>query len=326
MAASCQNVAETLADVIARRPVLTPVLKAFEPLLEARASLPATLGPLLREAGPHLPAWHGERAAQGVSLLSDATLPGIEIALRTAAETMLPLLAEQEALRPHTAALRGFFRPESTPRSAPENDREDENGPRALAESMLRGETRTLESRAAALGVPPEVLAFALEPVLGPVLRALVETAGYGGNAQAPWDTEGAWTQGYCPVCGSFPSLAWLERPVHDEKNAFLAGGGGKKHLHCPLCGTDWKFRRGACPACGEEGSGVMEMLRESKDARGERIDWCTKCRSYCPAVDLRERDTTPHPDALALGLMHLDIVAAEKKLRPLHPSFWNTF
>lgn len=69
-----------------------------------------------------------------------------------------------------------------------------------------------------------------------------------------------------------------------------------------------------------------MELLRESGPAHGERLDWCTKCKGYCPTVDLRERDTVPDPDALALGMLHLDMVASRKKLHPLRPSFWNTF
>ena len=69
-----------------------------------------------------------------------------------------------------------------------------------------------------------------------------------------------------------------------------------------------------------------MELLRESSGSRGERIDWCTSCKSYCPSVDLRERDAAPDMDAMALGMMHLDIVAAQKGLLPLKPSFWNQF
>ena len=162
--------------------------------------------------------------------------------------------------------------------------------------------------------------------MLGPVLRALVELSPHGDGKEAPWNVEGTWRQGYCPVCGSGPSIAYLDRPVFDEKNAFLAGGGGKKHLHCSLCGTDWTFRRGACPFCGEEGAGVMEILKEAGNALGERLDWCTRCKTYCPTVDLRERDTAPDLDALALGMLHMDMVAAQKGLQPLHPAFWNTF
>ena len=127
-------------------------------------------------------------------------------------------------------------------------------------------------------------------------------------------------------MCGALPTIGWMDKPTIDEKNAFLAGGGGKKHLHCGVCGADWKFRRGACPACGEEGSGVMELLRESSSAHGERLDWCTKCKSYCPAVDLREREFVPNLDALARAWHDAYMVAARKKLKPVRPSFWNMF
>jgi len=42
--------------------------------------------------------------------------------------------------------------------------------------------------------------------------------------------------------------------------------------------------------------------------------------------VDLREREGIPHMDAMAMGMMHLDMVASHRKLRPLKPSFWNMF
>ena len=312
MALSCQSVAESVAGIIARRPVLEPVLKAFEPLLEARAALPAALAPLVEEAGLRLPGFGRERAAEGKPLLFRVPLAGLP--LRRAAQTLLPLLIEQEAVAPYADKLRGFFLgAEADPALA------------ALAEAVLRGDEMGWEKSAVGMGVPPEVLTFVFDFLLGPALRALADVSLEAGK-EAPWDEEGAWKEGYCPVCGSFPSIGYLDRPVFEDKNAFLAGGGGKKRLHCSLCGTDWKFRRGACPACGEEGNGVMEILRESGGARGERIEWCTRCKTYCPGVDLRERDTVPDLDVLALGLVHLDMVAAEKKLRPLNPSFWNTF
>ena len=264
MAASCQNVAQTLAAVAARRPALEPVLRAFEDVLTARAALAAELSAKRADAagmaeggGPRLPDWSGERAEQGRSLLA--------------------------------------------------------------------GDSPTFQRLAAEAGLPPEVLEFVAEFVLSPPLRALAAQAGRAGQ-NAPWDEAGAWRQGYCPVCSSFPVMGWLDKPAFDEKNAFLSGGGGKKHLYCSLCGTSWTFRRGACPACGEEGNGVMEILRESGKSRGERLDWCTKCKSYCPTVDLRESGEVPDMDAMALGMMHLDMVAARKGLSPLKASFWNLF
>ncbi|WP_353117979.1 formate dehydrogenase accessory protein FdhE [Nitratidesulfovibrio sp.] len=313
MAAKRQSVADTLADVTARRPVLEPVLRVFEPLLSAGDALAGTLAETVREAGLRLPEQQWDRAQQGVSLLAGVALTGIAAPMRRAAEELLPLLTTIETVAPHAESLRAFFL-----RPVENGDTRD-----ALAEAVVAG--RSIESIAADGGVEPDVLAFVTGFVLSPVLHAMVADA-LPEDGEAPWDTDGAWQQGYCPVCGAFPTIAWLDKPMLDEKNAYLAGGGGKKHLHCSLCGAAWKFLRGACPSCGKEASGTMEMLREAEAARGERLDWCTKCNTYCPTVDLREREAAPNLDALALGMMHLDMVAARKKLRPLRPSFWNMY
>ncbi len=307
MAESRQTVSETLAGIAERRPVLAPVLHAFEPLLEARAALPEKLAPLLEKSGFALPSWKQERAQQGAPLLAGVSLNGLFPLLRKSAEVLVPLLGRLPGMAEHEAALTAFF--------------EQEEPCLQAADTLLTGHDTALAEAAERSDIPPAVLLFALETVVGPVLRTLAATY------DAPWDERPAsWMQGFCPVCGSFPSIGYLDKRVFDEKNAFLAGGGGKKHLHCSLCGTEWHFRRGACPSCGKEGSGVMEFLRESQNSRGERIDWCTKCKSYCPVVDLRERDGTPDMDAMALGMMHMDIVAAQKGLLPLKPSFWNQF
>ena len=82
MAASCQSVEETVSGILARRPVLSPVLQAFAPLLAARAELPEQLKPLLEAAGIRLPEMQRERAAQGYPLLAEMPLVGIGTALR----------------------------------------------------------------------------------------------------------------------------------------------------------------------------------------------------------------------------------------------------
>ncbi|WP_077072668.1 formate dehydrogenase accessory protein FdhE [Mailhella massiliensis] len=307
MATSRQTVSETLAAIAAQRPVLQPVLTAFTPLLEARAALPETLAPMLEESGFSLPSWRPERAQQGVPLLAGAPLDGLFPLLQESARALLPLLSSLPGMEAHRAPLEEFFLREKEAMKA--------------AQALLDGNETGIARLAESAALPAPVLVFALETCLGPVIR--VVAAKYA----APWDERPAsWMQGFCPVCGSFPSISYLENRVFDEKNAYLAGGGGKKHLHCSLCGTDWHFRRGACPSCGQEGSGVMELLRESGGNHGERVDWCTKCKSYCPSVDLREREAAPDMDAMALGMMHLDIVASQKGLQPLKPSFWNQF
>ena len=307
MSESRQTVSETLAGIAERRPVLQPILNAFQPLLEARATLPETLSPMLEESGFSLPPWRQERAQQGVPLMAGASLKGLFSLLEKSAQELLPLLTKLPGLAEHADALDKLFHEEAASLKG--------------ADALLTGHEASLEDMAKDTGIPAPVLLFVLETVLGPVIRTLAA------HYDAPWDARpSSWMQGFCPVCGSFPSIGYLDKRVFDEKNAFLAGGGGKKHLHCSLCGTEWHFRRGACPSCGKEGSGVMEFLRESENANGERIDWCTQCKSYCPTIDLRERGSVPDMDAMALGMMYMDIVAAQKGLIPLKPSFWNQF
>ncbi|MDR1776646.1 MAG: formate dehydrogenase accessory protein FdhE [Desulfovibrio sp.] len=316
MAASCQTVAETIADVLKRRPVLEPVLRFFEPVLIAQADVAAGLTRALRASAPRLPEFDPERARQGASLLAGVPLTGAASAMRRSAKKLLPLLAGLEAMKTHVPALEAFF---LKPARKGAQDRRE-----LLAEAVVSGDAGVFERLGGQGGLEPALLEFVTGLVLAPVLRAMTARIP-AVEGEAPWDAGNVWRQGYCPVCGSLPSMGWFDKPALEEKNAFLVSGGGKKHLHCGLCGADWKFRRGACPACGKEG-GVMELLRESGPAQGERLDWCTSCKAYCPTVDLRERESRPNLDALALGMMHLDMVAADKKLHPLKPSFWNRF
>ena len=105
MGSSCQSAARTMADVIARRPVLEPVLRTFEPLLEARDGLVSRLAEEIRTTGFHLPAFQRERAVSGVPLMADMPVTGLAPAMRHAAEIMLPLLFAQQVVAPHAAAL-----------------------------------------------------------------------------------------------------------------------------------------------------------------------------------------------------------------------------
>ncbi len=322
MPVSRQSVAQTLNDVVSWRPVLEPVLRAFGPVLEAQAQLVDELAQRMRESGPVLPPCKTGPAGQGVSLLAGAKLAGAAWALRASAERLLPLLEGIEALAPHLPAVAAYF---LQPAHGAESENTPEDSRETLVQGQIAGDGKTVARIAEANGLDASVLEFVAGFVAAPVLRAMVAGA-VSDDGEGPWNEGEFWQQGYCPVCGAMPSLGWLDKPQVDEKNAFLAGGGGKKHLHCGLCGANWKFRRGACPSCGEEGNGVIEILRESGVSHGERLDWCTRCRTYCPTIDLREREFVPDPDAAAIGMMHLDMVAARKELRPVKPSFWNIY
>ncbi len=309
------SAADTLRAAMERRAPLRPILEAFLPLTELRASVPAPLLDAVEQSGFRLPAWDDARGVSGEPLLHGAApeaFAALGRPLLVSAGFFAPVFAELPFLKPHAEALLALAQDEAALLSA--------------ARAFLEGDAAALEALAEARALPSGVLSMVLEAVTGAVLRAAVRLQ-FPESLEwaAPWDERPAsWSRGWCPVCGSAPVVAWMEEKGFDHKNPFAAGGGGKKHLHCGLCGTEWRFRRGACPSCNKEGADAMEILRESEDSRGERVDWCSQCKTYCTAVDLRERDTRPDMDALALTLMHLDMVAAEKGLKPLYPTFWN--
>lgn len=310
MTQSRQSVAATIEDILKRRPILAPVLNGLKPLLETREKLSEELDSIVKKSSFSLPEWQPERASVVDFLLSNQSLKPLEEAFLLSAEFFLPVLKQQESISSYFKQLQSFFKTKK-------------NSKRAISsfEHFIAANEDGLMQIISSATLPPSVFLFVQEFILSSVLRAVMLQY----NA-TPWNEGNSWRQGYCPVCGSMPSIAWLSKPVIDEKNPYLAGGGGKKSFYCTLCGTNWQFRRGACPSCAKEGSGVIEILREAEGSMGERIDWCTNCKTYCPTVDLRERNELPNLDALVLGMMHLDMVAAEKKLQPLRISFWNQF
>lgn len=350
MGAKRQTIGETLDWVSQKRPLLAPVLTVFGPVLQARVNVASELVPVIRSEGPKLPVADSLRLSQGLSLLAGHDFAGAARPLQIAAGKLLPELGKISLVGKDLDKIRLFFGlgdndskiQDSEARSGT-GSQDREQAPKGLddqcrsrlerlATTFASGES--IASLADEAGLDQLLLDFVAGFVVSAVLRAMVlatttasENAPESENEEpAPWQKNEIWQQGYCPVCGALPSFSWLDKPGIDHKNAYLVGGGGKKHLYCGVCGADWAFQRGACPACDKKGSDAIEILQESGQKNGERLDWCTSCKGYCPCVDLREREFVPDPDAIALGMMHLDMVAAKKKLRPLRPAFWNMF
>lgn len=296
-----RSVSETIKQACKVRPALRSFLLAFEPLLAQRRATAEKLAPLLVEAGKSIAGKPSSR-----SLVPEDLPAGLGAFTSMAAADLLPHLLELKSIAPFKDKLEFLF-------ADPQNEGDQNN----LVAAMLSESPDTLMELAKKYDLEPQVLEFASEFIVSAVLRALASI----------WKNEefADWRKGVCPVCGTPPVLAWLAKKPPVERNEFLADGGGRKHLYCGICGTSWYFLRGICPECGIHGQDAMQILGE-EDRRHERIDWCKKCRSYLPLIDLRELADIPDMDAMALSLMHLDLVASGKDLTPLKPSFWNTF
>jgi len=121
------------------------------------------------------------------------------------------------------------------------------------------------------------------------------------------------WEKGYCPICGSFPSLAVIEEKI------------GERRLHCSHCNHNWRFSRVICPYCEHEGQQGMDFFF-IEDKPQESAFTCEQCQRYLITLnrvsDLNDRDL----DVSALGLTHLDVILKDKNFSPMTATDWNVF
>jgi len=111
------------------------------------------------------------------------------------------------------------------------------------------------------------LLSFIFSSALRPFLRMQAQ-------ALAPLVDDGKWYRAYCPICGSEPDMAALER------------GHGGRRLLCSRCDHEWTFRRLGCPFCGNEEP--AQVAYYPSDDELYRLSVCERCRRYLKTIDLR--------------------------------------
>ncbi|WP_462325536.1 formate dehydrogenase accessory protein FdhE [Desulfoplanes sp.] len=183
---------------------------------------------------------------------------------------------------------------------------DDQKGLYASMRDLLEGDENVLCQTAEKLGVEPDLFGFVVSQLVAPFLRSQAKTF-------AETFDLSTWTQGFCPICGALPSIAYLK------------GEGGKRWLHCSSCGHDWRFRRQVCPACGDNAAKGLEYFYLD-ERMFERAYVCKECKKYLLTIDIREMALKPNMDLSPVGLIPLDIKAQEEGYAPLAPLPWNTF
>lgn len=113
------------------------------------------------------------------------------------------------------------------------------------------------------LDISPGAFEFLLNYTVKPFMRQ------YGKLVTSVYDLE-QWLQGYCPVCGSKPNMALLEKQA------------GKRYLSCGLCETRWRYHRLGCPYCSNGESQFFTI----EDMKKHRVYFCEKCNGYIKTVD----------------------------------------
>ena len=119
------------------------------------------------------------------------------------------------------------------------------------------------------------------------------------------------WEKGYCPICGSFPSIALIEEE------------GGKRFLHCSSCGYDWRFTRVLCPYCENDAKQGMDYFYIEKKTQ-ESAFVCDKCKKYLVTLYRAGSLFTRDMDISAITLIHMDMIMQEKGYEPMASCVWN--
>ncbi|GAB7079411.1 formate dehydrogenase accessory protein FdhE [Megalodesulfovibrio paquesii] len=291
------ELARQLERLRTQRPYLQTVLPGLEDVCETAASAAAEFA----AAMPELPSRLVTRDPD-LPLLDDDAVQNLAPWLRESTERMA---ASVTALY-GTAAVTEWLLGESS-------------RPAEAALAMLHFDGPSLVRMAQEAGVPVNLFALAVRDCVAPVFMAL-------GTRLAAMRAQELQGKGWCPVCGQNPCLATLGKANFDT--SFLASSGGQRELHCSLCDTSWRVRKGLCPACGvEHGSEEHpegKRILNVENVRRERLEWCSACTSYIPCLDLRELDTPPATPVALFSLMHLDVAAQEQGLTPVTPTLFN--
>jgi FdhE protein len=177
-------------------------------------------------------------------------------------------------------------------KKALEKSKEDPDWVRQLLKCILRQDEGTLAKIGKDIGLDPQVLRFLGAVALRPSLHILRDSFSH------KIEKEG-WDHGYCPLCGSQPSMAYFSKS-------------GKKYLHCELCGEEWAYPRLSCPFCQNQDHEMLGYFL-AEEEEGFRVDYCKKCLRYLKTVDKRVFEEAAPMELEHLATLHLDILAAEQ-------------
>jgi FdhE protein len=268
-------------------PQLATIFDAFEPLLVEQAALKADL-PSLSKEGLHLDP---DSFSQGVPILAKNDFVVSDDLLKKAAERLSPALEK------------GFPRIKGQLALIKQAIESGEITPDVCISMMSQGCEESLEKASSSLGIEPGILKFVFARLIKPFAEKRAESL-------VPLPDTLVWNKGYCPICGSWPELSFLE------------GKEGRRWLKCSFCGHEWNFVRIRCPFCETDRQDKMEMIF-SKDRPFERAELCYECKKYVVSIDLRDRIDVVR-EVAALGMVYLDVLAQEKGFEPGAVCGWN--
>jgi FdhE protein len=222
--------------------------------------------------------WKELLAKEGFSLIQKEDFP---LDIEASAKLLKRLCQIGEEANPHMAEQTGKIR------EALDNKKLD-------LEDLLRKGVREqrIHQVADEFGLDKKVFSFLIQSSAKPSIEAGMK------QLRSEVDSE-TWLKGYCPICGSPPSLSLLKEEV------------GKRSLLCSFCGYQWRIDRIFCPFCNNKDQGSLHYFC-GEGEETHRIDLCDKCHQYIKTIDYRNLQESD-PALEDLATFHLDLLATQK-------------
>jgi len=165
----------------------------------------------------------------------------------------------------------------------------------SLLSASLARDQQAIRTGAVHRGLAPDLVWLIAELAVSPFAHALQQALLHPSGQAEPEpplrEALEAWTQGYCPICGSWPALA--------------ESRGGQRVLRCSFCALAWSLRMTACAYCGETG-GSFTVSTPDPSHPERQLEACGMCRSYLKAVDVDA--AAPFPLLAITDLETLDV------------------
>src|SRR5437899_6354408 len=110
-----------------------------------------------------------------------------------------------------------------------------------------------------------------------------------------------SWVEGYCPVCGAWPTLAEVR------------GIERSRYLRCGRCGGEWQAHCLCCPYCGMTDHKELLSLVAENSGLNSAIDACTRCLGYVKTFTTLQGSPPAKVILDDLASVELDVAAAEQ-------------
>lgn len=109
--------------------------------------------------------------------------------------------------------------------------------------------------------------------------------------------TDGTWSHGICPICGSGPALAESR------------GLEQRRHLRCDRCAADWPWQHFLCPFCGTSDHRSLRYVFLDGEQDRARLAICDRCGGRLKVISTIGPLSPPGLLVAELDLIYLDLI-----------------